>query len=49
MPGKSAADTIFALRQLIERYQGQVPLHCVFIDLEKVYDQVPREEVWNCL
>ena len=26
-----------------------MPLHYAFIDLEKAYDGVPREEVWNCL
>ena len=34
--GKSTTDTIFALRQLQERYREvQQDVHCVFIDLEK--------------
>ena len=50
MPGKSTTDGLFDLRVMMEKYrEGQKELHCVFVDLEKVYDKVPREEVWYCL
>ena len=50
MPGKSTTDALFALRVLMEKYrEGQKELHCVFEDLEKAYDKVPREEVWYCM
>ena len=50
MKGKSTTDAIFALRQLQERYrEGQQDLHCVFIDLEKAYNRVPREELYWCM
>ncbi|KAK3524606.1 hypothetical protein QTP70_029912 [Hemibagrus guttatus] len=50
MPRKSTTDAIFALRILMEKYRdGQKELHCVFVELEKVYDRVPREELWYCM
>ena len=50
MPGRSTTDAIFCLRMLLEKWtEGLKAVHCVFIDLEKTYNRVPREELWKCL
>ena len=50
MPEKGTTDAMFALKMLMEKYrEGQKELYCVFMELEKAYDGVPREEWWYCM
>ena len=46
--GRSTIDQIFALRQVIEkRWEYALPIYCSFMDLEKAYDSVWREGMWQ--
>ena len=50
IPGRITTDAIFCLTMLLEKWiEGQKAVHCAFIDLEKAYDRVPKEELWKCL
>ena len=50
IPGRSTTDAIFIPKQTIEKYrEGQKGTRVTFIDIEKPYDRVPREEIWRCM
>ena len=50
MLGKSTTDTLFDLRVLMEKWREvRKKMHCVFVELDKAYDRVLREEVWYCM
>ena len=47
IPEKGILNAMFALRMLMEKYrEGKKKLYCVFVDLEKASDRVPRKELW---
>jgi hypothetical protein len=50
MSGRSTMESIFLIRQLMERCMEQKKdLHMIFIDLKKVYDKVTRNVIWWAL
>ena len=48
--GRGTTDAIFIVRQIQERFlEKNRDLWMAFVDLEKVFDRVPREVVWWAL
>ena len=48
--GRSCADMIFTVRQLVEKsWEHKSKAFLTFIDLKKAYDSVPREALWLAL
>ena len=46
----AGTDVIFILKQTIEKHrEGQNDIRVTFVDIEKAYDRVPREEIWRCM
>ena len=43
--GRSATDAVFIVRQLQEKSSRQKTT-LVFVDLEKIFDRVPRKVIW---
>ena len=44
MPGRGTVDAVFVLRRLSEKFKAKnKKLFFIFVDLEKAFDQVPRE------
>ena len=48
--GRGCTDQISIVRQICEKYLGEgKDMYFAFLDLEKVYDRVDRDAMWNVL
>ena len=49
-PGRSTTDQIFILKQIFEKsWEYGKDLFACFVDLEKAYDRVSRDKLYNVL
>ena len=48
--GRGCTDQFFVVRQICEKYLGKgKDVYSEFLDLEKTYDRVDRDAMWNVL
>ena len=49
-PGRGTADAIFVLQMLLEKnWEWGIDKYALFIELEKAFDRVDREHLWQIL
>ena len=49
-PGRQTQDQISSLRSIIDKWISQgKPAYLAFLDLQAVFNTVPREEIWKAL
>ena len=49
-PGRGTVDQIAALRLYLEKsWEHSIDQHICFLDLEKAFDQVPRDKKWTVI
>ena len=49
-PGRSTTDQIFTLKQVFEKsWEYAKDVFACFVDLEKAYDRIPRDKLWEVL
>ena len=49
-PGRGTTDQIAALRLFLDKsWEYDINQYICFLDLEKAFDRVPRQKIWNVL